>query len=208
MGAMVISKFVKSFVGRPRPSTTTDVAPQLITVAARGPNPTQTSSGQPSKPYALGYELARQTRALKPDSAMLKALEEQVMALAVHETLPPFNLANLADKRTFARLEELDEELVRAMDDRDIAAAEVRKRSDDLAKCGGVRPYPVATSAFRWIATAAITLSVAPALYGFFGGLFPLLKWLLAIGFGGTISLLIVTAILPDDKPKDEENAK
>ena len=86
-----------------------------------------------------------------------------------------------------------------------MAAAEERKRKDDLALCGGLRPYPAASPNFRWVAAAALTLSVAPSIYPFFGGMFALLKWVLAAGFGGSISLFMVTAILPDDRLDADE---
>jgi hypothetical protein len=208
MTATLVNKFVKSFVRRPTPPPAKDTALQLVTVPALEPTPAKTPSAESSKYYVRGKQLALATRALKVDPLIVKALEEQVIADAVDETLPRFDRTNVTDQRQLAELEALDGELETVKYQCEIAEAEARKREDDLAKCGGVRKYPAAAPLFRWIATAAITLSVAPSIYGFFGGLFPLLKWILAVGFGGAISLLIVSTILPDDRPEPEEEAK
>lgn len=208
MGAMLISKFVKSLVPRATSPPANDVTLQLVGPPAREPSPTKITTPQPSKYYQLGKQLAHSTRAPKLDPVIVKAMEEQVSAEALDETIPRFDRASFTDQRQLAEIESLDAELETIKDQCEIAEPEVRKREDDLAKCGGVRKYPAASPFFRWLATAAITLSVAPSIYGFFGGLFPLLKWVLAIGFGGAISLLIVTTILPDEQPAPEEEAK
>ncbi len=158
----------------------------------------------PSNYYLAGRDLARQSRALKPDAQMLKLLEERVGEDALAAVLFRFDpAASFTDQRKLAQIEILGAELEAQKDAADLASAEERKRKDDLASCGGVRPYPAAGPFFRWVAAAALTLSVAPSIYPFFGGMFALLKWVLAAGFGGGISLFIVTAILPDDRSNE-----
>jgi hypothetical protein len=157
--------------------------------------------------YLAGDQIALVTRAQKIDQPILKALEERVGEHAVNSTVARFDAgASFTDGRKLMALEALDAEIETRDDATQLAFAEERKREDDLAKCGGSRPYPAASSLFRWVATTAITLSVAPSLYAFFGGIFVLLKWLLAIGFGGAIALFIVAAILPDEQPLPEES--
>jgi len=156
------------------------------------------------KCHALGKEFARTTKTLKPDGSLLKALEEHVVSMAIAESLPPFDPnANDFDRRVETKLSNLDGRVEQREDQIEMAAAERRRRQDERAKLGDLKPRPAATPLLRWSAAIGITFSLAPAIHDFVNGMFPLLKWLVAIGFAGAFALFIVTATLPDDQRLD-----
>src|SRR5262249_30467630 len=133
--------------------------------------------------FAFGQGIADATRVSKPDPVVLKTLEEKAMLFAIAATLPAYDpSANLGDRRTADRLGALDEELERAEADCEMAAAELRRRQDELPKRGRAAPRPSASPLLRWSAAVCITVSLAPTLHDLLVGMFPLLRWLIAIG--------------------------
>jgi hypothetical protein len=197
---MKLPKFLKEFATMfHSPPAQPAKAPAASEIA---PAAEETLPAKPQRsPYfQLGYKMARDSGALKLDAAYLKLLEEQVGAQAEMQGVARFDhTSNPADRRKLEALDALDEEFETRQHDCEMAAAELRKRADEVAKLGGLRPLRAPTQEFRALAAIALTISLASTLYVFFGGLFALMKWTLAIGFGFAISMMIVAAILPDD---------
>lgn len=149
----------------------------------------------------LGREIARKTRAYKQDG-VLKGLEEQALALAISETLPTWEPEkNVFDARLQVQLARHDTDLEDAEADCKIAAAHARLRQEELAKLGSAEPRPTASATLCGAAVIGITLSLSPTIHDLLTGMFPLLRWLIAIGFGAAFALFIVAAILPDNQP-------
>jgi hypothetical protein len=154
--------------------------------------------------YKRGYQTAIASMAHKPDEVVLKGLEGEAIGLALGEFRPEYNPAvHPGDGQREARQSLREETLKTRTEELDIAIAESRRRKDELAKAGVVTERPEASDMLRWTATIALTLSLAPTIHDVFAGLNdPLIAWLIALAFGSVVSLLMVTAILPNGTSK------
>jgi hypothetical protein len=211
-----IAKFLKT-VGRVLKPPTREPVPQPVLLPTPTPQaeprfipakvtvepepPTSSRERLIAKCHVMGKELARVTKGLKPDAVVLKALEERAVAISLAEILPSFGPAdNLIDRRTEARIAALDAELAEGDDECKIAAAHSRRRQEELAKHAPYTHRPAASDLFRWTAALGITISLAPTIHDLLSGMFPLLKWVVAMGFGASFALFIVVAILADEQ--------
>lgn len=150
--------------------------------------------------YNRGYQTATASQAFKPDDLVLKGLENEAVGMALGEYRPEYDpAAHAGDRQMAARQSAREEALKARTEELDIAISVARHRKDELAKAGILPPPPRVSDVLRWTSTSALTLSLAPTIHDVFAGLNdPLIAWLIALGFGSVVSLLMVTAILPN----------
>ena len=148
---------------------------------------------------AHARETGQETRAMKPDPAVGKALDEQAEIWALAAIPSIFNPdADPFDKRVMFRLKDMDEARADHLAQAAVCVGDKRTRDEDLARLGPLPPFPAAPVALRWTAIIGTTFSLGAVLHDLIPGLAPALRWSAAAGVGGSFATFIVSAALPD----------
>jgi hypothetical protein len=153
---------------------------------------------------AYGRAVARKTRAHRAEAVALKSLEEQAAAWARAATPTPFAPnKNELDKRAYEWLLRLDERLIEKRELIDIAAAEWRKRDDEVARSGPQPPFPAISVGFKIAANIAISVGITLILHDLMSGMQPALRWAASFLCAEPFAYFIVNAAIPSQRPED-----